>query len=131
MADTNHQIGKNKPRKCLQCGKQIRGRETKKFCSVACRSRHHNWRKWGIATLGFGQCDQCGKPVRKVRRGQRFCSSICRARWAKHKQPGYVGLLMRILGDVEASDLARKINAKFAEIDHKFQEVEEWIKTKS
>ena len=85
----------------------------------------------GISTLGFGQCDQCGKPVRKVRRRQRFCSSICRARWAKHKQPGYVGLLMRILTDVEASKLVQNINAKFAEIERKFQEVETWIKAQS
>ncbi len=63
-----------KDTKCPSCGRIIRARDRKKFCSHSCAAQFNNRAK-GHKPLDSGPCEFCGGQKEK---GRRFCSTKCR-----------------------------------------------------
>jgi G:T-mismatch repair DNA endonuclease (very short patch repair protein)/predicted nucleic acid-binding Zn ribbon protein len=69
-------------RTCLQCGTQFcvnLSHRDARFCSLRCSSRYHSG-------TGVIPCEVCGKPFRRMERGQRYCSKACYG--ASKRKPG-------------------------------------------
>lgn len=80
-----NRIIKKEPVYCQHCGKDLKGRTARKYCSTRC-SASHQWATTGIggrtkAEPELFDCEYCGGSTTRHYKTQRFCSHRCAVSW--------------------------------------------------